>query len=541
MLNYANVQKITPVRLVTSIVVIILTFVGCLMVAPRSEAAQGYALNFKLDLGPYPDNYQTEDLVIGPDDNIYSIGGVSPARDVIKWNKGGVRLSSWPVSSQASSIDVGPDGYIYVAGESSVTVYDPDGVQVDSWGAAGSGPGQFSYIRSISVDSSNNVYVGDVFNRVQKLSREGTFMTQWNGVTPTRMDVDSHGNIHVLQSGGGIRVYSPTGSFLRQIGDAEPGQYQMDIAIDAQDYIYKFDTLSTSEQIGAMTKYSPDGTWVTQRLIPYPLYGKVDSDGFVYVAPTWSDLVQVYGTGWRIVGGSSQQMGEQAVGSRGPVQYVEVRNNGTAMYLTSVSLSNTDDFQIVDEKDCEGEVLEAMTSCSIGIRLQPTVLGPVSAQLKVETSFGERNVELVGAGITSLGVTGPTGGTGEAGPTGPRGIPGRPGDNQAGGFDGKNLFIRLKCPARFKPGCFAKVNAVVRKKKRLRLARIITRTVRVNQRAGQWTRVKLRVRPRYRGLVAQFSKRPNVKTLVVRQAIRSKRYDFNKRIVFHKYRVRSTR
>lgn len=139
-------------------------------------------------------------------------------------------------------------------------------------------------------------------------------------------------------------------------------------------------------------------------------------------------------------------------------------------------------------------------------------------------------------------------------------------------FDGINLHIRLKCPARFKPFCQGGAVAVTAKdqckKRRTRrgghkragekMAGSSARRARGKrtrrcvrgkpmssfakgrQKPRRWKLVKLRVKRRYRAKVARMAKRPNKKLLVVKQALRAKRFKRgHPQVVFHKYRVRS--
>ena len=65
------------------------------------------------------------------------------------------------------------DGYI----NSRVAKYDKNGDWVKSWGAKGTGPGQFNIPHAIVIDRNNNIYVGDRSNRrIQVFDTEGKFI-----------------------------------------------------------------------------------------------------------------------------------------------------------------------------------------------------------------------------------------------------------------------------------------------------------------------------------------------------------------------------
>jgi hypothetical protein len=51
---------------------------------------------------------------------------------------------------------------------------------ITKWGSKGSGKGQFNMPYSLAVDSSSNVYVGDLENhRIQKFDSNGNFIKIW--------------------------------------------------------------------------------------------------------------------------------------------------------------------------------------------------------------------------------------------------------------------------------------------------------------------------------------------------------------------------
>jgi len=48
--------------------------------------------------------------------------------------------------------------------------FSASGTFLSSWGSFGTGSGQFHYPTGVTVDSADNVYVSDTFNRIQKFS-----------------------------------------------------------------------------------------------------------------------------------------------------------------------------------------------------------------------------------------------------------------------------------------------------------------------------------------------------------------------------------
>jgi hypothetical protein len=117
---------------------------------------------------------------------------------------------------------VGANGDVYVTdiGNARVKVWAADGTFLRQFGAAGSGPGQFSNPRGIALDGLGNVYVADVGNgRVQKFTTDGTFVATigapYEFGSPFGVGVDPDGNLWVGdQAGGVVRKLTPTGTVL---------------------------------------------------------------------------------------------------------------------------------------------------------------------------------------------------------------------------------------------------------------------------------------------------------------------------------------
>ena len=104
-------------------------------------------------------------------------------------------------------------------------------------------------------------------------------------------------------------------------------------------------------------------------------------------------------------------------------------------------------------------------------------------------------------------------------------------------FDGEVLYIRLKCPARFKPKCRSTAVPMTRK----RNGRAMARKALVITRSNRYKLVSFVIRPAFRARVEAMTF-VDRKRLVVRQKIRSKRVHTRKAgrpaTVFHTYKVR---
>ncbi len=109
--------------------------------------------------------------------------------------------------------------------------------------------------------------------------------------------------------------------------------------------------------------------------------------------------------------------------------------------------------------------------------------------------------------------------------------------NSTATFDGVNLFIRLKCPARFTPRCKSIVVPMTAR----RGGRPMASAVQVRTRSNRWKRVSFRIRPAFRARVAAMTFEDR-RQLVVKQKIRSRKLNGRRAtgtsIVFHTYKVR---
>jgi hypothetical protein len=97
------------------------------------------------------------------------------------------------------------------------------------------------------------------------------------------------------------------------------------------------------------------------------------------------------------------------------------------------------------------------------------------------------------------------------------------------------LYLRLKCPARFKPGCKGTAVAVTAKR-----GKPMSSAVSAAQKPNKWKLAKLTVKPQFTARVEGLAQRPDQKLLVVRQSIHSTDFEQGRgQTVFHVYRVRA--
>jgi DNA-binding beta-propeller fold protein YncE len=118
-----------------------------------------------------------------------------------------------------------PNGDIYVSdgyGNARIHCFSPDGELKFSWGAPGSGPGEFNTVHSVFIDPDDNVlYAADRYNnRVQFFTLEGAFLGQWAGLRlPQSVRKGPDGAFYVAELAHRVTVLNRDGTLLARWGD----------------------------------------------------------------------------------------------------------------------------------------------------------------------------------------------------------------------------------------------------------------------------------------------------------------------------------
>jgi hypothetical protein len=110
------------------------------------------------------------------------------------------------------------------------------------------------------------------------------------------------------------------------------------------------------------------------------------------------------------------------------------------------------------------------------------------------------------------------------------------------------LYLRLKCPARFKPGCTGTAVAITAKDRctggghrRCKRGTAMSSVASATQKAGKWKIVPLVVKPQFVAKVSAMGQHPDQRLLVVKQVIHGKRFNHGRpETVFHVYRVQTS-
>jgi len=165
-------------------------------------------------------------IFVGPDDGIYLVDRdahvvqkFSPQGELLLTLGSRCRPSNEAPFSHPTNVAVSPSGEIYVTdgyGNSRVHIFSADGKLLSSFGAPGSGPGEFMVPHGIWVDGTGRVYVVDRENhRVQIFSSDGRFITQWTGFyRPTDIYVDAHDRAYIVDHIPRFSVFGLEGKLL---------------------------------------------------------------------------------------------------------------------------------------------------------------------------------------------------------------------------------------------------------------------------------------------------------------------------------------
>jgi sugar lactone lactonase YvrE len=188
-----------------------------------------------------------------------------------------------------AGLTVDAEGNILVAdtGNARVVVFSPEGALLMSFGAYGTGPGQFRSPQRIAMGADESIMVSDFDNhRIVVFSPTGDYLYafgspgtgngQFNG--PLGISTASDGSIYIADSGNArVQKFSAPGAFLGWFGadetdnagwhgastsgrgakDTGPCRFltPTDLAIDREDCVYVLDG-----EAGEIQKFGPDHT-----------------------------------------------------------------------------------------------------------------------------------------------------------------------------------------------------------------------------------------------------------------------------------------
>ena len=222
------------------------------------------------------------------------------------------------------------------------------------FGDEGIGPGLFKDARSIAVDASGKIYVGEYTGgRIQVFGPDGKFLTQWtvDSKMPLRgLAADRKGTVYIVQSGKITRHEGDTGKLLGELDYAGGGGFD-DLSMSAdggfvaawysnRDDIVRFNSAGEVTRIlrAAISSTSGDSELNTRVAI--------DGLGNIYALGTFNNAVFKFGPDGKFVtrfGDNGDQTGQFhspfaiAVDGKGRVYVSDIKGvqvfDGNGRYL----------------------------------------------------------------------------------------------------------------------------------------------------------------------------------------------------------------
>ncbi len=231
--------------------------------------------------------------------NLWEIGSFGTGTSELNWPAG---LVVNETTKQLIVADMGND---------RIVVYNIDPINGNltsafTFGATGSGSGEFNKPRGVALDAADNIYVADqANNRIQIFDNTGGYLREIGSLSaqPVSVALDSLDKIYVLFSSiATVNVYQNNGTFSASFGGQGSGDGQFsqpaDIKIGIGDRIYVVDKSNHRVEIldslyNYLAEYGVQG--VAEGELKYPQGMCIADDGGLYVADTWNHRVQSLG------------------------------------------------------------------------------------------------------------------------------------------------------------------------------------------------------------------------------------------------------
>ena len=251
-------------------------------------------------------------IFIGPDDTIYcadnfdhTVRLFKPDGELIltlgdkdKPSDTGFEAWTTPVKKAAgpfnmvTNVAIGPDGHMYVAdgyGNARVHRFSPNGNLELSWGAPGSGPGQFKIPHAIAVDRRGTVYVADRENsRIQVFTGDGEFLAEWAHVKrPDDLYIDKDENLFVAELG--FKVAHMPNNLGAAIPPHEPASSVAVLSLDGE-----IQQRFGGHGLEPGNFYAPHGIWADSRGDLYVSEGNYSAGGKQGLIPLDGHVLQKF-------------------------------------------------------------------------------------------------------------------------------------------------------------------------------------------------------------------------------------------------------
>lgn len=183
------------------------------------------------------------------------------------------RTAGGPPFNNPTNLAVAPSGELYVSDgycNARIHRFSADGALLGSWGAPGSGDGEFRIPHDVTLDERGRVLVADRENdRIQLFTPEGEHLETWPAQKPCAIEVHD-GAIYVAETRVGAGSYSFRRGTVDELEWARVSVYDHDGAV--------------------ITRIGGGREWPADAVLPGNITSAhglaVDSHGDVYVAET---------------------------------------------------------------------------------------------------------------------------------------------------------------------------------------------------------------------------------------------------------------
>lgn len=167
-------------------------------------------------------------IFINDRDEVFVTDAGPGGHTVSKWTTDGKHLRTWGTAGQPGEWGVpfnrptkaflADDGEMYVSdgyGNKHVHRYDRNGELIGSWGAKGTGPGEFVLPHDVWIDSRNRVLICDRENRrVQIFDRDGKYTGEWSDLQNPMQIYERDGTLYMAHAYAEISVRTLDGEAL---------------------------------------------------------------------------------------------------------------------------------------------------------------------------------------------------------------------------------------------------------------------------------------------------------------------------------------
>ena len=220
--------------------------------------------------------------------NVYVADANTNNHCIRKFTPSGVLLTKWGTPgtgdgqfSQPRGVSVDSSGYVYVTDSNRIQKFSSSDAHLFSLGSYGTGNGQFVDPKGIACDNSGNIYVGDAGNnRIQKFNQFGDYQYKWGVDAQEQIAFDGTDLLVAQPNNNCIRKFSTSAADLGSFGQVGTGDGMfngpMGVAVNGTGNVYvadagnhriqKFDSTGTF-----LLKWGGLGTGYGQFMFPMGL------------------------------------------------------------------------------------------------------------------------------------------------------------------------------------------------------------------------------------------------------------------------------